>query len=77
MRAENLVFRRCRIRNSHGIGIGSETSAGIRNVTIEDMDLRGGTIGLRIKSRRGRGGLMEMLRPAARISGSARSNALV
>lgn len=59
VRAEDLLFRRCLIKHGHGISIGSDMSKGVRNVTFEHMRLDGTEIGIRIKSRRGRGGLIE------------------
>lgn len=54
---DGVVIRGCTVRDAHGgIVIGSETAAGIRNVLAEDCDLLGTDRGIRIKSRRGRGG---------------------
>lgn len=54
---ENVVIKGCTVKNAHGgIVLGSETAAGIHNVTAEDCDLNGTDRGIRIKSRRGRGG---------------------
>lgn len=39
-----------------GVGIGSEMSGGISNVTIEDLHIRDSSAGVRIKSDKGRGG---------------------
>lgn len=39
-----------------GVGIGSEMSGGISNVTVEDMHIRDSAAGVRIKTDKGRGG---------------------
>ncbi len=54
---DGVVIRGCSVKNAHGgIVIGSETAAGIRHVLAEDCNLSGTDRGIRIKSRRGRGG---------------------
>jgi len=45
----------------HGMSIGSETSAGVSNVLVEDLSLDGTTAGIRIKSDSTRGGVVENL----------------
>jgi polygalacturonase len=55
--SENIMVRRCTVRDGHGgIVIGSETAAGIFNVIAEDCLFKGTDRGVRIKTRRGRGG---------------------
>src|SRR5215471_13865090 len=57
---ENVVVRRVRGALGHGgVGIGSEMSGGVRNVYVTDCEFRGTDRGLRIKSMRGRGGVIE------------------
>lgn len=57
---ENVIVRRIRTRRGHGgIVLGSELSAGIRNVFVEDCDFTGTERGIRIKSAPGRGGFVE------------------
>jgi polygalacturonase len=57
---ENVVIRRCTLRNGHGgVTIGSEMSGGVRNVLVQDCDFIGTNIGVRFKSARGRGGVVE------------------
>lgn len=57
---ENLVMRWCTARRGHGgLAIGSEMSGGVRNVYVHDCDFAGTDRALRIKSRRGRGGVVE------------------
>jgi polygalacturonase len=58
---ENVVIAHCTLRGRHfaGIGIGSETSGGIRNVEIEDCQMVCRTFGIYIKTRIGRAGVIE------------------
>jgi polygalacturonase len=57
---ENVIIRRCQTRRGHGgVVLGSEMSAGIRNVFVHDCRFEGTDRGLRIKSLPGRGGFME------------------
>jgi hypothetical protein len=58
--SENIVVRRVRGALGHGgVGIGSEMSGGVRNVWVHDCEFKGTDRGLRIKSMRGRGGVIE------------------
>jgi polygalacturonase len=57
---ENIVIRHCHFARGHGgVVIGSGMSGGVRNVYAHDCDCRGTDIGVRLKSRRGRGGWVE------------------
>ncbi len=57
---ENVVVRRCVTRAGHGgFVIGSDMSGGVRNVLVYDCDFLGTAIGVRMKSARGRGGVVE------------------
>ena len=57
---ENIVIRHCRTKHGHGgVVIGSEMSGGVRNVYIHDCYFDGTEVGIRMKSRRGRGGVVE------------------
>ena len=48
---------------SHGaVSLGSEISGGIRNLVADNITCQGTAIGVRIKSRRGRGGFVENVR---------------
>ncbi|MDR2543870.1 MAG: glycoside hydrolase family 28 protein [Treponema sp.] len=52
-----ITVRGCTVGSGHGgIVIGSETAAGISNVLTEDCVFKGTDRGIRIKTRRGRGG---------------------
>jgi len=58
--SENIVIRHCQGRHGHGgVVIGSETSGGIRNVFIRDCTFNGTNRGLRFKTARGRGSVIE------------------
>jgi polygalacturonase len=57
---ENVVIRHCRGLHGHGgIVIGSETAGGIRNVYAYDCSFAGTDRIVRIKTARGRGGVLE------------------
>lgn len=59
---ENVIIRRCRSlgpSRSGGIVIGSEMSAGVRNILAEDCDFDCNVNCVRIKSKDGRGGVVE------------------
>ena len=58
--SENIVVRRLRGQRGHGgVVIGSEMSGGVKNVFVDDCEFIGTDRGLRIKSMRGRGGIIE------------------
>jgi hypothetical protein len=60
---ENISITNCTVHHGHGVVVlGSETSGGIRNVVASNMVAEGTEKGVRIKSTRGRGGLMENIR---------------
>ncbi|HWB85668.1 MAG TPA: glycoside hydrolase family 28 protein [Bryobacteraceae bacterium] len=60
---ENVTITNCVVHRGHGaVAIGSETSGGIRNVVASNIVCKGTQKGVRIKSTRGRGGVMENLR---------------
>ncbi len=57
---ENVIVRNCTAKAGHGgITIGSEMSAGVRNVFVTDCDFDGTDRGIRLKTRPGRGGVVE------------------
>jgi len=57
---ENLVMRHCSSKRGHGgLVIGSEMSGDVRNVYMHDCDFEGTDRAVRIKSKRGRGGVVE------------------
>lgn len=58
--SENIIVRRIRGERGHGgVVIGSEMSGSVRNVAVSDSEFVGTDRGLRIKSMRGRGGVVE------------------
>ncbi|SJZ44781.1 Glycosyl hydrolases family 28 [Pilibacter termitis] len=60
---ENVRVENCKILASHGgIAIGSETAGGIKNVEVNNCLFEGTQRGVRLKSRRGRGGTIENIR---------------
>lgn len=61
--SRNIAIEKCTVYSAHGgISIGSETAAGIDNVTVSSCRFIGTDRGIRIKTRRGRGGIVENLR---------------
>lgn len=59
--ANNHVVRNCLMEFGHGaVTLGSEISAGIQNLTVEQCYFRQTDRGLRIKTRRGRGKLCDI-----------------
>ncbi|MGA2325116.1 MAG: glycoside hydrolase family 28 protein [Bryobacteraceae bacterium] len=60
---ENVTITNCTVRRAHGaVVLGSETAGGIRNVVASNIVSKGTDHGIRIKSGRGRGGLIENIR---------------
>jgi len=59
---EDITITDCIFRHGHGCSIGSETVGGVRNVTVKNCRFEGTENGLRIKSYRGKGGVIENIR---------------
>ncbi len=60
---ENVTITNCTMVHGHGgVVLGSEMSGDIRNVTISNCVFDGTDRGIRLKSRRGRGGVVEDIR---------------
>lgn len=60
---ENITITNCTMVHGHGgVVLGSEMSGSIRNVTISNCVFEGTDRGIRMKSRRGRGGVVEDVR---------------
>jgi polygalacturonase len=60
---ENITVANCTMVHGHGgVVIGSEMSGGVRYVVISNCVFQGTDRGIRLKSRRGRGGVVEDLR---------------
>jgi polygalacturonase len=59
----NITITNCTMANGHGgVVIGSEMSGDVRNVVISNCVFIGTDRGIRLKSRRGRGGVVEDIR---------------
>ena len=57
---ENLVVKNCIVYHGHGgVTVGSEMSGGVRNLHVSNCTFIGTDVGLRFKSNRGRGGVVE------------------
>jgi polygalacturonase len=57
---ENLVVYKCVVFHGHGgFVVGSEMSGGVKNVYVDNCLFTGTDTGLRFKSKRGRGGVVE------------------
>ncbi len=60
---ENITITNCTMARGHGgVVIGSEMSGGVRRVVISNCVFTGTDRGIRLKSRRGRGGVVEDIR---------------
>jgi len=60
---EDVTITNCTVHHAHGaVTIGSETSGGVRNIVASNITAVDTENGIRIKSRRGRGGVIEDLR---------------
>ena len=58
--AENIIVDNCKVFKGHGgFVVGSEMSGGARNISVRNCQFLGTDVGLRFKSNRGRGGLVE------------------
>lgn len=57
---ENVIVNNCKVFQGHGgFVVGSEMSGGVRNVSVKNCLFIGTDVGLRFKSCRGRGGVVE------------------
>ena len=60
---EDVTITGCTVHHAHGaVTIGSETSGGVRNIVADNITAVDTEAGIRIKSRRGRGGVVGNLR---------------
>lgn len=58
--AENVCVSNCTVYHGHGgFVVGSEMSGGVKNVSVDGCTFIGTDVGLRFKSTRGRGGVVE------------------
>ncbi|MBF0576998.1 glycoside hydrolase family 28 protein [Dysgonomonas sp. GY617] len=57
---ENVIVDNCTVFKGHGgFVVGSEMSGGVRNISVSNCQFLGTDVGLRFKSSRGRGGVVE------------------
>ncbi len=57
---ENLIVTNCTVYHAHGgVTVGSEMSGGVKNMHVSDCNFIGTDVGIRFKSTRGRGGIVE------------------
>ena len=56
---EDITVTRCTFLHGHGMSIGSETLGGVHRLSVRHCTFQDTVSGLRIKSARGRGGLVE------------------
>lgn len=57
---ENVIVDNCKVFQGHGgFVVGSEMSGGVRNIAVRNCQFLGTDVGLRFKSTRGRGGVVE------------------
>jgi polygalacturonase len=57
---ENVIVENCKVFQGHGgFVVGSEMSGGVKNVSVRNCQFLGTDVGLRFKSNRGRGGVVE------------------
>jgi polygalacturonase len=57
---ENVIIDNCVVFKGHGgFVVGSEMSGGVRNISLTNCQFLGTDVGLRFKSKRGRGGVVE------------------
>ena len=60
IKCENVVIDGCSVFNSFaGFVIGSEMSGGVKNIAVKNCQFIGSDMGIRFKSKRGRGGIVE------------------
>ena len=60
---ENVTITNCTVHHAQAaLAIGSETSGGVRNVVASNITVRDTVNGIHLKSRRGRGGVVEDIR---------------
>ncbi len=57
---QNVIVDNCRVFQGHGgFVVGSEMSGGVKNISVSNCQFMGTDVGLRFKSARGRGGVVE------------------
>lgn len=59
---ENVIVKNCVVYHGHGgVTVGSEMSGGVKNMHVSNCTFIGTDVGLRFKSQRGRGGIVEKI----------------
>jgi polygalacturonase len=56
---DNVLVTDCTFKHGHGASVGSNIGGGIRNITVQNCTFEGTDNGIRIKSTRDRGGVVE------------------
>lgn len=75
---ENITITNCTMLSGHGgVVIGSEMSGGVRKVTISNCVFDGTDRGIRLKSTRGRGGIVEDIRVSNIVMSNIKHEAIV
>ncbi len=60
--SENIIVDNCTVYKGHGgFVVGSEMSGGAKNIVVSNCQFLGTDVGLRFKSKRGRGGVVEKI----------------
>lgn len=76
--AENYTITNCTMLSGHGgVVIGSEMSGGVKKITISNCVFDGTDRGIRIKTARGRGGVVEDIRVSNIVMKNIRQQAIV
>jgi len=75
--AENITVTNCTMGHGHaGVAMGSEISGGIKKITVSNCVFDGTDRGIRIKSTRGRGGVVEDVRVQNIVMKNVREEAI-
>lgn len=75
---ENITITNCTMLSGHGgVVIGSEMSGGVKKVTISNCVFDGTDRGIRLKSTRGRGGVVEDIRVSNIVMNNIKKEAIV
>lgn len=75
---ENITITNCTMLSGHGgVVIGSEMSGGVKKVTISNCVFDGTDRGIRLKSTRGRGGIVEDIRISNIVMSNIKREAIV
>jgi len=75
---ENITITNCIMLSGHGgVVIGSEMSGGVKKVAISNCVFNGTDAGIRLKSSRGRGGIVEEIRVDNIIMNDIQKNAFI